>query len=293
MKCFKIIAFVLELFLTVLNSHAEGSRLEVCSVQDTIVVEEARQTIYSFYKDCVTGAMPKKQLDAKYLTKALIERIERMGAEIDASPVFRAQDFDKHILETMTIEHLGGNWFMVRYVWNPGQEFESKSAIPMRVARRNNRYLIDYITPVWYGEQYGDHLLCDSLSIPSVSQADALSFVQSFFTVYTMTYASMPEGLAAKVADLRKKYITANALQQLIKAEKDYSEGWYDGYDLLIDGYDMDNRWYPSLTVKQLLLADTFRVKMLKYGKICTWEIKVVKVKDKFLIDSIQKLKTE
>lgn len=59
-----------------------------------------------------------------------------------------------------------------------GSEFERTQNIPLRVAKINKRYMIDYITPEWNGDLYGDSLLCDNPVMPSINASEPLSLLK-------------------------------------------------------------------------------------------------------------------
>ena len=89
----------------------------------------------------------------------------------------------------------------------------------MKVIRSGNGYLIDYITPSWNTINDGGTMLEESTSLP-INTSSPYSFLDSFYRIYTLMYATMPDGLTARLAALRAKYLTPKALSQFKEVEK-------------------------------------------------------------------------
>lgn len=269
---------------TVGLSDVQGS--VAVATSDTIIEQKAIDLIKDFYKVCL-AEHPSKPLDSVNikLTKGLVEKLNKVRTATDCDPIIRAQDTSDDVLETLTVKHLSGNWYMVSYTWGKGGEFESTQNIPVRVARIDGQYMIDYITPVYYDSLYGDSLVCDNPVIPTINASEPLSFVKTFYDAYTLKYSSIPEGLAGQLAALRKEYLTDNALKQFEVAEKEAMIDGERGYDLLICDFDFENLWRPSIKVVPLN-KDTYEV---SYMKNKTIKLKVIKQGQSYRIDSITK----
>ena len=112
---------------------------------DTIVEKDAINLIKEFYKVCL-AEHPSRSLESVNikLTKGLIEKLDRVRTATGCDPIIRAQDVSDDVLETLTVKHLNGNWYMVSYTWGKGSEFESTQNIPLRVAKIDGQYMIDY-----------------------------------------------------------------------------------------------------------------------------------------------------
>lgn len=253
---------------------------------DTIVEKDAINLIKEFYKVCL-AEHPSRSLESVNikLTKGLIEKLDRIRTATGCDPIIRAQDVSDDVLETLTVKHLSGNWYMVSYTWGKGSEFESTQNIPLRVAKIDGRYMIDYITPIWNGCLYGDSLLCDNPVIPAVNTSEPLSFLKTFYDAYTLKYGSMPEGLASQLASLRTEYLTADALKQFDTAAEEYLKDGEQGYDLLILDFDFDNLSRPSIKITPIN-EDTYQV---SFAENKTLKIKVAKQRQEYRIDSIIK----
>ena len=256
---------------------------------DTIVEKDAINLIKEFYKVCL-AEHPSRSLESVNikLTKGLIEKLDRVRTATGCDPIIRAQDVSDDVLETLTVKHLNGNWYMVSYTWGKGSEFESTQNIPLRVAKIDGQYMIDYITPIWNGSLYGDSLLCDNPVIPAINTSEPLSFLKTFYDAYTLKYCSMPEGLASQLASLRTEYLTPNALKQFDEVEKkEFLEDNGHGYDLLILDFDFDNLSRPSIKITPIN-EDTYQVSSAENK---TLKIKVIKKGQEYRIDSITKYK--
>ncbi len=206
------------LFLSILFIFAAAKRTDVqkavaeqiVTTSDSVAIQEAIAEIRSFYvaytANLLSDNSSPDSLMEKYLTRRLIEKVERMRTAIGADPIIRAQDFTEDARKTLDIKYLDGNWFMVGYSYSL---FGSKDTvymnIPLRVIQTDGRYLIDYITPEWNGSLYGDSLLYDHPMPQPIDASAPLSLLKTFYAAYTMTYCSMPEELISQLAALREK----------------------------------------------------------------------------------------
>jgi len=253
--------------------------------------KEATQMIKDFYMAYTTPVLcdnsSPDSLMEKYLTRRLIEKVERMRTAIGADPIIRAQDFTEDARKTLDIKYLDGNWFMVGYSYSLfGSKDTVYTNIPLRVTQTDGRYLIDYITPVWNGSLYGDSLLFDHPVQQSIDASAPLSLLKTFYAACTMAYCSMPEDLMSRLAALREKYLTPNALAQFASAANEYRLDGSMGYDLLIDYFDFDRLWLPSVKFTQLN-EDTYQMCYTKWKTPCTIELKVIRQGKECRIDSI------
>jgi hypothetical protein len=221
-------------------------------------------------------------LKKKYLTPNLIAKIDRMGASTYTDPIIRAQDFRADIIETLGVNHLDKNWYMVSYIWDA-----DTTNIPVRINQTEGRYRIDYITPPWNGSLYGDSLLFDHPVQQPIDASSPLSLLKTFYVAYTMEYCSMPENLMHQLAILRAKYLTPNALSQFEAAANEYKLDGRNGYDLLVADFDFDRLWLPSMTYTQLD-ADTYQIAYTKWEITCTIMLNVAKQGSEYRIDSIK-----
>lgn len=244
-----------------------------CSVCQAQTVEkqsgsqDAVKVVKDFYVSYATNVMKTDDTDnrllmCKYLTPELIAKVARMRAAIQADPILRAQDFSAELLRTLQVKPLEGNWYMVSYGNVPGTEQLTK--IPLRVTKINGRYLIDYITPDWNGSQYGDHLLCDKAVPQKVDASTPLSFMKTFYAAYVMEFCTMPADLSSRLKSLREKYCTPEALKQFQMADDESKmDGNPEGFDLIIDGFDFDCLWIPTMAFTQLD-KDSYQVRYTK-----------------------------
>ena len=242
-------------------------------IQDTVPGQEAIRVVEDFYRSYTVNHLYGTHQDAevimkKYLTKRLIEKIDRVGSMTGADPIIRAQDFNETAFETLNVKFMGNNWYMVNYKWNKNDE-GSNTNIPLKVTLVDGRYMIDYITPEWNGSLYGDTLLCADIPQQPIDNSSPESTLETFYATYTSLYYSMTEGLLARLEALRTAYLTPNALGQFEEAVNEYK--LLDGllnYDLLIDSFDFDCLWLPSMTYIPLN-ENTFQISY-KQGKLVT-----------------------
>ena len=129
---------------------------------DSISEMDATNVIKTFYQDYTTAIISSESykksdsLKTKYLTKSLLEKIDKIVKASDADPIIRGQDFREDVIKTLDVKHLEDNWYMVSYIWD-----KDTTNIPVRVSLINSQYMIDYIIPFWHGTHYGDSLLND------------------------------------------------------------------------------------------------------------------------------------
>ena len=82
----------------------------------------------------------------KFLTKELIEKVDRLIEATDADPIIRAQDLGENDMKTLSVKHLNDNWYEVNYTSAKGSQFERAVSIPVRVVNIGGQYQIDDIT---------------------------------------------------------------------------------------------------------------------------------------------------
>ena len=80
------------------------------------------------------------------------EYAEKTGCD----PMTRAQDVSQYGMDSLSVSSLGDGWYMVRYKWSEGSDY---TEIPLKASCNDGEFRITYITPLWLGTQYGDHLL--------------------------------------------------------------------------------------------------------------------------------------
>lgn len=88
------------------------------------------------------------------LTPECYEWFYREVEATDANPLLRAQDTTEDALATLTVEPLGGDWYMVRYRW--WRTDTRQIEIPLKAQWINGRWRIIRIMPIDSGTSYGD-----------------------------------------------------------------------------------------------------------------------------------------
>jgi hypothetical protein len=258
--------------------------------QENVVAQEAIRTITDFYKAYTSNFLSEissnDSLVRQYLTQGLIEKTGRMTAVTDSDPIIRAQDFREDIMETLKVKYLEGNWYMLSYDWVVDSEV-NHTDIPLRVTKTDGHYMIDYITPAWNGSLHGDSLLYNHPERVEIDASTPLSLLKTFYTAYTMEYCSMSSGLNRRLAALRAEYLTSSALAQFEEAANEYKllDG-HDNYDLLIDNFDFDRLWIPSMKYVQLD-KDAYRISYAGGETFSNIKLKVIWKGEEYRIDSI------
>lgn len=259
---------------------------EDVTIPDTIAIQEAIHEIKNFYVTYTTNMLSvdssNDSIRKKYLTKNLIAKVYRMGASTGIDPITRTQDFREDVVKTFSAKHLEKNWYMVSFIWDT-----DTMNIPVRINKIGGRYMIDYITPQWNGNLYGDSLLFDNTVQQVIDASSPLSLLKSFYAAYTMEYCSITEELMSRLAMLREKYLTPNALTQFEAAATHMRLDGLIGYDLLIDDFDFDRLWLPSMTYTQLN-EDTYQIAYTKWEAPCIIILKVNKQGKEYRINDIK-----
>lgn len=221
--------------------------------------------------------------NAKYFTKAMRDKIRRMTWDSDANPVIRAQDVPQDSCETLRIEPLGCDWYMVRYVFGKGTPYEEATEIPVKVVEEDGACRIGYITPESLGQAHNDSLWYSGDAFPEVDRAEPLAFVKSFYDLYTLKHSTLSDDLLRELSTIRTEYLTSAALSRFDKMEELSRGDGYPEYDALIGRHDFEYPYRNDVWVRPTDEANTFQVGVT--GD--TILIHVVKREGKCYIDGI------
>ena len=226
-------------------------------------------------------------LQSKFLTPEMLEKKGRLVTVTDSDPILRAQDVSEYGRQSLTCQHLEGDWYEVAYRWDA--QDTTAIHIPVRVEEdEKGQVRINYITPEWGGRRYGNHLF----EIPAQKVADrkdARTFVETFFKAYTYPYVKMSHTLQQDLEQLRKRYCTSSFLTGKYAAIKQEYMKDYEDIDPLVDCADFDAFWYPSIKIDSID-SHTFRFGYDTCVKGWHQNIKVVVTREngRFLISDIE-----
>lgn len=142
------------------------------------------EQIKSFYTAYLTNVLrdnsKNEALCRKYLTKELLDKLQRVGNATGGDPVIRAQDANMDAIETLNVENLTGGWYMVSYLWDK-KDTNSITKIPVNAQNMDGECKITYITPIWNDAQYEDELLsCKNLEAGGINQSSEPLFLETF-----------------------------------------------------------------------------------------------------------------
>lgn len=265
----------------VVDNLSEISEMPVTTIEDSTEVAMLRE----FYCACLSSHFKTNgQFYAKYMTEAMLEKVQRMNAEVDANSIIRAQDVPEDSCATLEIKPLENNWYMVSYFSGKGGPYEEKHDIPVKVIQENGRCQIGYITPYSQEQAYGDSLWYSKDVFPTVDRSTPLAFIKSFYDLYTAKYGSLLPDLQQELAAIRMEYLTSKARKQFAKAEEfSLADCGGKGYDLLIGRFDFLNQWRSALKVTLTDKEDTYCV---CYFSTSIW-VEVIEKEGKYYIDSI------
>lgn len=189
-------------------------------------------------------------LQSKFLTPEMLEKKGRLANATDSDPILRAQDVSEYGRQSLTCQHLEGDWYEVTYRWDA--QDTTAIHIPVRVEEdEKGQVRINYITPEWGGRRYGNHLF--DIPAPKVAdRKDARTFVETFFKAYTYPYVKMSHTLEQDLEQLRKRYCTSSFLTGKYAAIKQEYMKDYEDIDPLVDCADFEAFWYPSIKIDSI-----------------------------------------
>ncbi|MBR8719833.1 hypothetical protein IX307_001057 [Bacteroides pyogenes] len=263
------------------SQRAASAKIEQRKEKD---VYQMVKNFYMSYASNVAHGFDSKNeaLLNENMTQALIGKVKRMRAATQSDPIIRAQDFNLKDINTFEVSHLEGGWYSVNYV--QGAKEKKRVDIPIRITNMDNKLLIDYITPEWNNSLYGDSLLCkQETTSQTIDSSSPVSLLKTFYAVYTMEYCIMPIDLTNRLDVLCKKHCTQKAFDEIQEARANTPT-----YDLLIDYYDFDKLWQPTLTFTQLM-GDEYKVSYTKWQNITTnIYVSIIKKDGTYFIDDIR-----
>ena len=206
------------------------------------------QRFYTAYIRSIDRMLEYDQRDsiiATALTPEMHEKVHRLVAATDVDPILRQQDTRAGLEKTFRARQLKGDWYEVS-LGEPAELIR----IPLHLKQVRGRYIIDFITPLWRGEEYGDHLMANPLaSSTTIDNSSEAAFILSFYRRYLSAYLSMSRDMGAILSQLREQYCTLETIG--LHRERMESGDLEDGYyDVLIDHVDFDPTWASSLQVR-------------------------------------------
>ena len=219
------------------------------------------------------------------MTQALRMKIQRISYVTGADAVIRAQDVSEDAIQSLSVESVGKNWYLVHYFFDEKNE-NTKTVIPLKVRDVGDTCQIVYITPIWNGNLYGDDLLSNAKpNFMAISQESEMSFIESFYSCYLSLYISMSDNLQSNLNILRSKYLTYRAICEFKGAEQNQLEDGMGGYDLLIDNFDFDCQWYSLFHINRL--GNGYVVEYKSSNKLHRIIVTLKKCNDNYYIDGI------
>lgn len=136
---------LLALLLSVVSSYA--------SCEDSI-----KDFYVSYMTNLERNESANDSICSLHLSEAAQLMVNDYIARTDIDPIIRAQDVSKYGIKSLVVDNLSDGWYMVKYKWDADSDY---TKIPIKVCNCNTVFKIIYITPIWLGEQYGNHLLKD------------------------------------------------------------------------------------------------------------------------------------
>lgn len=249
-------------------------------------LEKVREFYIAYLNNILQNGSDGIALCDTYLTEELISKVDRLKYATGADPIIRAQDVNKDVVATLSVEDLANDWYMVKYFWKKGDN-RTLTEIPVKAQNINGYCKITYITPVWNGTNYGDKVLtCRNKNADAINQTSELSFLKSFYATYISEYCDMPKELNIKLSALRSLYLSQNALQQFEKAALENAGDGLVGYDLLIDNFDFDCLWCQSVEITHLQ-ENNYQIAYQVGNKVYKVVVTIKKKDNNYLIDKL------
>lgn len=216
-------------------------------------IDEVRTFYTNYMTNFLNVDSNNEALCKKYLTEELAAKLHRMAYATGGNPIIRAQDVNSDAIKTLNVREIADDWYMVSYLWDE-KDSTSLVEIPLKVGYVNDQCKIVYITPIESDTQYGDEWLScfENVASYKIDSSSGKSLVESFYKVYLATYCSMCGDLNARLQSLRLSNLSHTALEQFKKAEQEYLQDTFEGYDLLVTNFDFDSMWFKSLKVLPL-----------------------------------------
>lgn len=219
-------------------------------------VQDDIRMLKSFYTKYITNILENKDkannaLMGEYFLPVLIGEVEEMSECSGADNVIRAQDASKEMLNTLEVNSLGNDWYMVSYktAW-------CNTEIPVKVTHRNGKRLMEYIMPETMGGKYGDEYINKNVKANDI--AEGVKTLESFYNQYI---SNQLENKDEANVPLRSGYIVLELLEQ-IPALNERS-----GFDLILNAQDVNKKMLNSLKVESLGKPDWYMVTYSWNGK--------------------------
>lgn len=251
--------------------------------------EKIRTFYVSYMNNLLNRISENKELCQRYLTKGLIEKNGRVVSATNSNPIIQLQDINNDAIETLNVEELNNDWYIVKYQWKKG-DVSSEKRIPLKAYEIDEEFRIVYISPSWNGGQYGDFLIAERHQSYNINNSSELLFLKSFYNAYLSEYGIIETDAAGRLSKLRDEYLTKNAKADFEKAEqKELLDNKEDFY-LLIDNFDFEYLWAKSLVIEQLNY-NNFLVSFDCNGRTKKIIISLSKNNNGYMIDRIQRYK--
>ncbi|MGL4993248.1 MAG: hypothetical protein ACRC6R_03805, partial [Bacteroidales bacterium] len=236
---------VIIVFLTMACSYGQ--------LNSSICSKQIKAFYLSYMNISWSDNISRELLLREHINSGLAKRMDRISYATGSDPIIRAQDISDDGKETLRVDELGDDWYMVSYLWNKSDS-SSLVSIPLKSKLSDGQCKISYITPIWLGTEYGDNILVDlSDSIGNVDQSNGeLQFLREFYREYLSIYCSITPELESKLSTLKKEYLSDNAIEQIKREENDRIIDGSPGYDPLIKNFDFDSQWCNSVKFEEL-----------------------------------------
>ena len=121
-----------------MDTSAEPADVQANVSDSSRIEQEAIGMIEDFYEAYAASFMSTGKealalgdsIKQKFLTKELIEKVDRLIEATDADPIIRAQDLGENDMKTLSVKHLNDNWYEVNYTSAKGSQYERDREYP-------------------------------------------------------------------------------------------------------------------------------------------------------------------
>lgn len=212
----------------------------------------------TFYSDYMKGIVEKDN----YMSKELIQKIERMRTMMNADPIISAQDVTSEMIKTLSVLYLKKQWYKVTYhtSFNNKKEYTN-----IFVKTDASKILAVYPWQIDIDDM-------EKTSIPrEISNQNNLDFVQTFYENYLNCYLKNNANLEELLKNFQKKYCSSEFQQKIKEIQREYLLDGTDGFDPLIADFDFDKSFLKSLKFSKI---DNNKV-LMQYKSAFDKEIKL------------------
>ncbi len=219
----------------------------------------AKSELLDFYRAYMTDGSNKDSLYNKYLTDNVRAKMSRVAQVTNNDFLLRTHKYSEYGKKSLTCKCLNGYWYEIAYQLAPNTD---SIKIPIRIIDESADVRICYVLPEWGGEVYNDSLLWHEYT--KIDSHNPEKFLQTFYqqysNIYNNVYISADENAKrssnASINNalllLRQSHCTKEFIFHYDSLKQSHYNKTKINYDAIIDNYDFDVFWLPSLKITNI-----------------------------------------